>query len=995
MSYPNGFALLEEEEEVLQIQVTARGSAQDISLHRYVASQVSSDGYNSNEVASSRLDTTTDSAGFPFHRQSSSPSLNLHKPRPLPPFNPLLTFIPPNNMLYTATSANMPATFVGNESSSISGPPPPLPPPASSSGSTSDSPFFRRLDSFRRSSTEFSLANFRANYNNANTSGATTTSNNATDYDSDLGGSDPTLLDPLAVRTSTSSESQAVYGNEDIVKELKPEYARWFYKYESDRSWTHFTGYDSIRMEQRYRNLVLEKEASGEVGYHSTGNSTATNGYYYNNDQHHDYHPQHPTSSSPYDHEHYYANSTTNHDHSTAAHQQVVNECIGALNNFHDQQHETHLHPTPAYSEHNHAQSYYNNYDYDNHASQPHHYHRFHHPASHFDSRNDNNAHSVSPSYSRFSAEGFTGAAYVPDEGVKNGGRRSSDEGPSTRREEDAAGCGDNIIIVRGGLYEADLESWTCVATYWPGDKCQITRGTWFYDGTWQPLSVGHADKLEEEHLGQFSGVSLSLFSQTNNSSSQPDSPTKKNRPVAHRVSFCEFHVDWTSPTEIHLFSKAASYKFMRSVGQRLGFQTWGHRLCRGYFKPASKDDRPSEISHLVFVVEWRSAAKLDGDVVDAITPHKLLSLRQLLNATAMDIMYYTSPLYRTEIQNALRNELNRIYSNFVQRNPDFRDRGGKVSVIAHSLGAVITYDIITGYMPHSPDVPHGHPVGSDIGNGLDNNQHKTGGLLFQLEHFFCLGSPLSVFLALRWRDPSNPNYRSYILPTLLCKRIYNIFYSTDPVAYRVEPLLNKYYVHIAPLSIHTYGVVGRPKYDEMPRERINKETHFAKQPDNPIQNQGQQNFNVYPGQQQQDSKSTPQRATIPLKSPATPTKEANNWGWASFMKYLKSADPGNGGMNDADLGSDLISPDGNSSPGREESNSSPEDFANEIPNDIEYRMDYVLKESNFTSTYLAALTSHTSYWSSLDAAFFVLCRLYEDLLDLPSQTPSNSAVLQ
>lgn len=50
-------------------------------------------------------------------------------------------------------------------------------------------------------------------------------------------------------------------------------------------------------------------------------------------------------------------------------------------------------------------------------------------------------------------------------------------------------------------------------------------------------------------------------------------------------------------------------------------------------------------------------------------------------------------------------------------------------------------------------------------------------------------------------------------------------------------------------------------------------------------------------------------------------------------MKYLKSADPGNGGMNDADLGSDLISPDGNSSPGREESNSSPEDFANEIPN--------------------------------------------------------------
>jgi len=85
---------------------------------------------------------------------------------------------------------------------------------------------------------------------------------------------------------------------------------------------------------------------------------------------------------------------------------------------------------------------------------------------------------------------------------------------------------------------------------------------------------------------------------------------------------------------------------------------------------------------------------------VEAITPHKLMSLRQILNATAMDIMYYTSPLYRSEITNALRNELNRIYSNFVKRNPDFVTRGGKVSVIAHSLGAVITYDIVTGYTP-------------------------------------------------------------------------------------------------------------------------------------------------------------------------------------------------------------------------------------------------------------------------------------------------------
>lgn len=69
-----------------------------------------------------------------------------------------------------------------------------------------------------------------------------------------------------------------------------------------------------------------------------------------------------------------------------------------------------------------------------------------------------------------------------------------------------------------------NLYAFYLLSRYFAGDKCQITRGTWFYDGTWQPLSVEHADKLEEEHVGQFAGVSLSLYAQTNNATSQSDS---------------------------------------------------------------------------------------------------------------------------------------------------------------------------------------------------------------------------------------------------------------------------------------------------------------------------------------------------------------------------------------------------------------------------------------------------------------------------------------
>lgn len=83
--------------------------------------------------------------------------------------------------------------------------------------------------------------------------------------------------------------------------------------------------------------------------------------------------------------------------------------------------------------------------------------------------------------------------------------------------------------------------------------------------------------------------------------------------------------------------------------------------------------------------------------LVEQITPLNLKNVRQLLNSSAMDIMYYTSPIYGREIQNSLANELNRLHSEFVERHPHHHF---KVSIMAHSLGSVISYDIITGWEP-------------------------------------------------------------------------------------------------------------------------------------------------------------------------------------------------------------------------------------------------------------------------------------------------------
>ena len=47
-------------------------------------------------------------------------------------------------------------------------------------------------------------------------------------------------------------------------------------------------------------------------------------------------------------------------------------------------------------------------------------------------------------------------------------------------------------LIVRGGLYEADLKQRRLKACYWPEPSHRILRGTWFVEKSpdWVPLKV-------------------------------------------------------------------------------------------------------------------------------------------------------------------------------------------------------------------------------------------------------------------------------------------------------------------------------------------------------------------------------------------------------------------------------------------------------------------------------------------------------------------------
>uniref|UniRef100_A0A3B5A474 Phospholipase DDHD1-like n=1 Tax=Stegastes partitus TaxID=144197 RepID=A0A3B5A474_9TELE len=598
-------------------------------------------------------------------------------------------------------------------------------------------------------------------------------------------------------------------------------------------------------------------------------------------------------------------------------------------------------------------------------------------------------------------------------------------------------------VCVRGGLYEVDVREKECYPVYWnQQDRIPVMRGQWFTDGTWLPLEEDESDLIELEHLACFRGQQMRDTYEIEAMTTTVDS-----KDAIHSLKLSRSHVDWHSVDEVYLYSDATTSKIARTVTQKLGFSkasSSGTRLHRGYVEEAAPEDTPPETTHIVFVVhgigqkmdqgriirntsmmrdaarkmeekhfsdrttehveflpvEWRSKLCLDGDTVDSITPDKVRGLRDMLNSSAMDIMYYTSPLYRDEITRGLTLELNRLYSLFCSRNPDF-EKNGKVSIVSHSLGCVITFDIMTGWDPvrfHHQEAPD--PEKTKVRWPSDEERHlqeqlrlthlrlrdledqfqglqtsscvAVPALKFKVENFFCMGSPLAVFLALRGIRPGNNGMQDHILPTSICKRLFNIFHPTDPVAYRLEPLILKHYSNIAPVQIHWYNTTTPTPYDQIRPTLLNppKETASVS-----------------------DSESIPSPCTSPPQARRHYGESITSLGKASIMGAA-SLGKGIGGILFS-----RFSRSGGQVGGVEEDPSDSEGGGSEVENvasaeegvtvtelELDRRIDFELREGLVESRYWSAVTSHTAYWCSYDVALFLLTFMYR-----PQEPPESA----
>ncbi|XP_058422925.1 phospholipase DDHD1 isoform X5 [Diceros bicornis minor] len=609
-------------------------------------------------------------------------------------------------------------------------------------------------------------------------------------------------------------------------------------------------------------------------------------------------------------------------------------------------------------------------------------------------------------------------------------------------------------VCVRGGLYEVDVTQGECYPVYWnQADKIPVMRGQWFIDGTWQPLEEEESNLIEQEHLSRFRGQQMQENFDTEVSKSiDGKDGSGISYSAIHSFKLSRNHVDWHSVDEVYLYSDATTSKIARTVTQKLGFSkasSSGTRLHRGYVEEATLEDKPSQTTHIVFVVhgigqkmdqgriikntammreaarkieerhfsnhathveflpvEWRSKLTLDGDTVDSITPDKVRGLRDMLNSSAMDIMYYTSPLYRDELVKGLQQELNRLYSLFCSRNPDFEEKGGKVSIVSHSLGCVITYDIMTGWNPvrlyeqllqKEEELPDERWMSYEERHLLDelyitkrrlreieerlcglkaSSVTQMPALKFKVENFFCMGSPLAVFLALRGIRPGNAGSQDHILPREICNRLLNIFHPTDPVAYRLEPLILKHYSNISPVQIHWYNTSNPLPYEHMKPSFL----HPAKEPTSVSENEG--------------VSTVPSPVTSPVLSRRHYGESITNIGKASILGAA-SIGKGLGGMLFSRFGrSSASQPSETSKDSMEEEKkpaASPPSTAvatQTLPHsssgfldsalELDHRIDFELREGLVESRYWSAVTSHTAYWSSLDVALFLLTFMYK-----------------
>lgn len=346
------------------------------------------------------------------------------------------------------------------------------------------------------------------------------------------------------------------------------------------------------------------------------------------------------------------------------------------------------------------------------------------------------------------------------------------------------------VLVEKDGLQTVNLHSKVCKPTYYDGSEYVVRRHLWFErsGGKLMPVSPEAEDELERRfgnkplnevpngtsfkigqnvytrtQLGaemhrQWLGLKSELVRGAEHGpleDQKKECLPYKRRPIKHLV-FC-----------VHGIGQLLSVAF-----EQINFVNDVNKL-RGLMLDSTLGEDVQ-----VLPVMWRH--KLDNRIMD-INPQQLFGSRNLAADAALDFVLYMEPRNRRNILTAAASEMRSMYQKFCENNPEFAENP-KVSIIGHSLGSVLAYELV-------------NPNRSKIRQRIFHRHHK---LPFPVHSLFTLGSPLGVLELIHQRSISRGNAQS----------MYNIMRLADPVAARMEPLVVKEALNELPQMLKSSGIL-------------------------------------------------------------------------------------------------------------------------------------------------------------------------------------------
>ena len=184
--------------------------------------------------------------------------------------------------------------------------------------------------------------------------------------------------------------------------------------------------------------------------------------------------------------------------------------------------------------------------------------------------------------------------------------------------------------------------------------------------------------------------------------------------------------------------------------------------------------DMESNSKIQVLPITWRDKLDFNHPSSDQdlpsfrdICPSGAMTIRSLIGDIGLDILLYDNNYYKKKIIESVINELNSKFDKFKQLHNDIEL---EISLIGHSLGSLILFDIL-------------------------NNKHYYEKLNFRVVNFFGIGSPVSIFKLIQ---------RDKLKDELYCDNYYNVFHECDPIGYRMEPLLDRSLSTVKPVPLET-----------------------------------------------------------------------------------------------------------------------------------------------------------------------------------------------